>query len=207
MLIVFDSLAGLLFVEVELSEVGIPREFRGIVVNAVIDDIGEAFFLKLTDQIDLFFDVFGSLRQVIWRRKVEPRERIGEVITVEFSNIPSGLSFATGALFELVLAFVGVTCKVPNIGDVHNPLRLVASEFERSNKGVIANKGKPVAYMRIVVNRRATSVDSHFWLAEWLNVVNRSVEGIVQFHVYSLELSYSVRILSTAPMRSCLTSS
>ncbi len=89
-------------------------------------------------------------------------------------------------LQHLVLARIGVACKMSDIGYVHGTLYVVAGKAQIFFKHVLHHIRTEIAYMRIMINGRTAGI--HFHLAAFVRneFFNRFGQCIVKLHIASI---------------------
>ncbi len=84
-----------------------------------------------------------------------------EGVGVELGDLHDGLVLPLGALEHLVLAGVRVGAQVAHVGDVHDPVHVIAAVAQELLQHVLHDVGAQVADVGEVVHRGAAGVHLH----------------------------------------------
>ena len=136
-------------------------ELGGIKVDVAACLVSKAFFEQGLDNLDKLINARGCGLYHLGTTNVERVAILKELFGVELRDFHNGLLFALCALEHLVLARVGITCQVTNVGDVHNAGNVVAAVTEVAVEDIFHNVGAQITDVRKVIHRRAAGVHAH----------------------------------------------
>jgi hypothetical protein len=103
-------------------------------------------------------------------------ERVG----VELGHLEHALVALGCGLDHLVLARIVVAGKVADVGDVHHVLHLVAEVAQGPRDDIVEDVGAEVAYVRVVIDGRATAVEADGARGDRFECLQGSSERVVE---------------------------
>ena len=106
-----------------------------------------------------------------------------EGVGVELGDLHDGLVLPLGALEHLVLAGVRIGAQVAHVGDVHDPVHVVAAVAQEFLQHVLHDVGAQVADVGEVVYRGAAGVHLHAAGGVGPELLFLVGGGIVQIHI------------------------
>ncbi len=108
-----------------------------------------------------------------------------EGVGVVPGDLHDGLVLPAGALEHLVLALIGVGGQVAHVGDVHDPVHVVARKAQVLLQHVLHDVGAQVADVGEVVHRGAAGVHLHMAGGVGLELLFFVCGRIIQIHIAS----------------------
>src|SRR3989344_3957443 len=162
----------LIFFKYSTGELAVGGEAAGIEVHPIRENIREAFFLKALYELDLFRNMFARTRKDFPHSKIKFLKILFKRPRVEGANLFEScerfwFSSAAHCGDHFIFSFVTISRKMPNIGEVHYLLYLVAFHLERTAQNVRNSVGAQIADMRVVVDRWAAVIETSLTLLEW----------------------------------------
>ena len=173
--------AGFETFKVEVGEVGIGREFRGVEIDAVGGFVGETFFDEGFDESFVSFDIVRGAGKDIWFEEMESVKIFEKGGNIELGDFPDGFSFFLCAFFEFVFAFVAVRNEMANVGEVQDSFCFETVESQDTEKKIPINIGSEVADVGEAVDCGSASVDFYLVFAEGAESFEGFFCGVIEF--------------------------
>ena len=144
--------------------------------------------LKLLDDLNHLVYMVGCLADYNRLLYVELRDVRHEGIGIEGCNIPYALALLFCTLGHLVLAVIPISCKVSDVGYVHDVLDSVAIFLKHLSQYVFKNIGSEIADMSVVVNGRSAAVHADLPLLYALKRFHSAAHRIIYSHKFSFAI-------------------
>ena len=137
---------------------------------------------------DHCIDIVGRAR-MLRLANVEPRQIGLEHRLIMPRDVPGRFAFTAGRLLHLVVARIGVTGQVADIGDVDDVAELVALEAQHPPQRIGEHISAHVADVLVIIDRRPARIDASLrrecritWNArvEWLEGLETARQAIEQ---------------------------
>ena len=139
----------------------VAGELGGVEVDVAPGQIGVVLLDEGGDDLDIVVDAVGGGLHHVGGLDVQLLAVLEEGVGVELGDLHDGLVLPLGALEHFVLAGVGVAGQVAHVGDVHDPVDVVALVAEEFLQHVLHDIGAEVADVGEVVHRGAAGVHLH----------------------------------------------
>ena len=139
----------------------VPLQLGGVEVHVAPRLIGVALVQQAGDDLDILVDAAGGGLDGVGALDVQLAAVLKEGVGVELGDLHDGLVLPLGALEHLVFAGVRVGAEVAHVGDVHDPVHVVAGPAQEFLQHVLHDVGAQVADVGEVVHRGAAGVHLH----------------------------------------------
>ena len=136
-------------------------QLGGIKVNIAACYIGVALFQQPLHQLDEFGNAGGGGLHHIRDLNIQLAAVLKEGVGVVFGDLHHRFMLALRALQHLVLAGIGVAGEMSHIGDVHDPLYIVAAVPQVFFQHILHDVGAQIADMGKVVHGGAAGIHLH----------------------------------------------
>ena len=133
----------------------------GVKVHISTSQICLALLQQRLHHVDILVDAVGSRLDYIGPLDVQLVAVREEGVGIELRDLHDGLVLAAGAFEHLILAGIRVGCQMAHIGDVHNPLDIVAGVAQGFFQHIFHNIGTQVADVGVVIHRGSAGVHLH----------------------------------------------
>ena len=139
----------------------VPLQLAGVEVHVAAGHIGVALLQQAGDDADVVInEPRGGLHHV-GALDVQLAAVLEEGIGVELGDLHDGLVLPAGALEHLVLALVGIGGQVAHVGDVHDPVHIVAHIAQVLLQHILHDVAAEVADVGKVIHRGAAGIHLH----------------------------------------------
>ncbi len=139
----------------------VPLQLGGVEVHIAACHIGVALVQQAGHDLDILVDAAGGGLDGVRAADVQLAAVLKEGVGIELGDLHDGLVLPLGALEHLVLAGVGVGGQVAHVGDVHDPVHVIAVIAQKLLQHVLHDIGAQVADVGKVVHRGAAGVHLH----------------------------------------------
>ena len=139
----------------------VTGNLAGVKIHVAAGKIGIALFDQRGDDMDIVVNETGGGLDDVRALDVELAAVVKERVGVELRDLHDGLMLAFGALEHLVLALVGVGGQMPDVGDVHHAVDVIARKAQVLFQHVLHDVGAEVADVCKVVHRRTAGIHLH----------------------------------------------
>ena len=136
----------------------VALQLGGIEIDIAAGGIGVAGIHQFGDDLDILIDTICCGLHHVGPLDVELTAVLKEGVGVELGDLHDGLVLPMRALEHLVLAGIGIGGQVPHVGDVHDPLDVVAQVTQVLLQHILHDVGAQVADVGVVIDRRAAGV-------------------------------------------------
>jgi hypothetical protein len=112
----------------------VARVARGVEVDAVVREVGEAFLPQRADHLDLLRNVLGRTRPHVRLAHVQQRKILLEQLGPDARHLQRGGAAGRCRQLELVFSAITVVGQVPDVGDVDDVSHLQAFEAQHAGQ-------------------------------------------------------------------------
>ncbi len=145
---------------VQEGQPSVAGELADVEIDVAAGLVGEPVLLDAGDQVDHVLDVLRGPADDGWRQASQELEIVKEGAGVELRDLPDTAPLLAGALEHLVLALVGITGEVADVGDVHDVAHGVAEVFQGPPEEILEEVGAQVPDVGVVVHGRAAAIQA-----------------------------------------------
>ena len=132
--------------------------FRCVKIHVSAGNISVAFVYKRGNNADKVINTacrgLDNLR-LLYIERVAIRKKC---VRIELRDLHYSFMLALCALEHLILARIGIACKMPYVGYIHSALHVIAGKAQIFFKHILHYIAAQVAYVRIVIHRRPAGI-------------------------------------------------
>ena len=175
---------------VEVVKDVVLLQLGGVKVHVAAGKVGIAGVHQLGDDADIVVNAVGGRLHHVGGLDVQLGAVGEEGVGIEPGDLHDGLMLPLGALEHLILALVGIGGQVAHVGNVHDPLHVIANVAQVLLQHVLHDVGTQVADMGKVVDSRAAGVHLHDVRMVGNKFFFGAGSGIVKFHFISPQSAF-----------------